>query len=146
MEMTISKAAKSAGVGVETIRFYERKGLIRQPLKPLTRGFRQYPESTISRIRFIRQARDIGFSLSEIGELLELRADPSADAGDIRLRAASKLGDVEAKIAELKRIRDALKSLVAACPGEGSLETCSIIEILDGSNGSTRAEAPSRQK
>ncbi len=75
-ELTISKAAKNAGVGVETIRFYERKGLIEQPPKPLDNGFRVYPEETVQRVRFIRQAQEIGFSLREIEELLSLRADP----------------------------------------------------------------------
>ena len=82
--VTISKAAKNAGVGVETIRFYERKGLIEQPPKPFGPGFREYPEEVVRRIRFIRQAQDIGFSLREIAELLSLRADPSADCSDVR--------------------------------------------------------------
>ena len=68
-ELTISKAAKNAGVGVETIRFYERKGLIEQPPKPLDNGFRVYPEETVQRVRFISQAQEIGFSLREIEEL-----------------------------------------------------------------------------
>ena len=84
MEMTISKAARAAGVGVETIRFYERKGLINQPLKPVDAGFRVYAEETVQRVRFIRQAQQIGFTLREIDELLALRADPSTDSSDVR--------------------------------------------------------------
>jgi len=80
--MRISDAAKAAGVGVETIRFYERKGLVAQPKKPiLGGGFRSYSRETVERIRFIRQAQEIGFSLKEIKELLSLRVDPDADCG-----------------------------------------------------------------
>ena len=86
-DMTISKAAHKAGVGVETIRFYERKGLIEQPLTPQDGGFRVYPDETVERLRFIRQAQEVGFSLREIDDLMSLRADPSADSGDVRERA-----------------------------------------------------------
>ncbi len=128
--MTIGKAARNAGVGVETIRFYERKGLIEQPPKPEGNGFRDYPIETVHRIRFIRQAQEIGFSLREIDELLSLRADPSADSSDVRDRAVAKLDQVDRKIQELGRIRAALKDLIAACPGHGALRKCSILESL----------------
>ena len=101
-DMTISKAARKAGVGVETIRFYERKGLIEQPPKPHGAGFRVYPEETVQRIRFIRQVQELGFSLRQIEELLSLRADPSADCGDVRERAQDKLEKVRRKIATLR--------------------------------------------
>jgi MerR family transcriptional regulator, copper efflux regulator len=128
--MTISKAARKAGVGVETIRFYERKGLIDQPLKPLDSGFRVYPEEAVQRIRFIRQAQEIGFSLREIDELMSLRADPSADCADVREQAVAKLEEVDHKIAHLEKIRGALEELIAACPGRGALRVCSIMETL----------------
>ncbi len=128
--LTIGKAARGAGVGVETIRFYERKGLIEQPRKPQDAGFRVYPEETVHRIRFIRQAQELGFSLREIQDLLSLRADPTADAGDVRARATAKLAEVGRKIAELERIRTALEDLIAACPGGGALRSCSIMESL----------------
>jgi len=86
-DLTIGKVAKIADVGVETIRFYERKGLINQPLKPLSGGYRIYPDEAVQRIRFIRQAQEIGFSLREIEELVSLRADPSAVCADVRERA-----------------------------------------------------------
>lgn len=130
--MTISKAARRAGVGVETIRFYERKGLIEQPVKPEISGYRTYPEETIERIRFIRQAQELGFSLQEIRELLSLRADPGADAADVRARATAKLDDVNDKIRRLRRIGQALETLIAACPGSGELGCCSIMEALGG--------------
>ena len=129
-ELTISKAAKNAGVGVETIRFYERKGLIEQPPKPLDTGFRVYLEETVQRVRFIRQAQEIGFSLREIEELLSLRADPSADCSDVRERAVAKLEEVDQKMEQLGRIRSDLDELIAVCLGRGALCACSIMEFL----------------
>ncbi len=128
--VTISRAARKAGVGVETIRFYERKGLIEQPAKPSAGGFRDYPPESVERIRFIRQAQELGFSLREAGELLSLRADPEADASDIRSHATAKLADVEGKIRRLAQIRKALETLIAACPGRGALRKCTILETL----------------
>ncbi len=130
-ELTIGRAARQAGVGVETIRFYERRGLIEQPPKPETSAFRVYSDDTVARIRFIRQAQELGFSLREVGELLGLRADPAADAADVRTRAAAKLEQVEEKIRQLERIRGALEALIAACPGQGELGRCSIMEALE---------------
>ena len=137
--LTISQAAAKAGVGVETIRFYERKGLIEQPPKPLDTGFRVYPEETVQRVRFIRQAQEIGFSLREIEELLSLRADPSADCSDVRERAAAKLEEVDQKMEQLGRIRSALNELIAACPGRGALRSCSIMESLVAATEGTSA-------
>ncbi|MCH7943880.1 MAG: MerR family DNA-binding protein [Proteobacteria bacterium] len=134
-ELIIGKAAMKAGVGVETIRFYERKGLIEQPPKPLDTGFRVYPAETVQRIRFIRQAQEIGFSLREIDELLSLRADPAADCAHVRERAAAKLEEVERKIEQLGRIRSALNELIAACPGRGALRECSIMASLISATG-----------
>jgi MerR family mercuric resistance operon transcriptional regulator len=128
--MTIGKAAGRAGVGVETIRYYERRGLIEQPPKPSGAGFREYPKATVERVRFIRQAQEIGFSLREIEELLSLRADPSADCADVREQAMAKLAEVDHKIERLEEVRDALEALIAACPGSGALRACSIMEAL----------------
>ncbi len=130
--MTISRAAREAGVGVETIRFYERKRLIEQPPKPKDSGFRDYPIETVRRIRFIRQAQDLGFALKEIDELLSLRADPSTDCADVRARASAKLEDVKVKIARLNAIQSALRDLLCACPGRGpAARFCSILEALE---------------
>jgi len=133
--MTISKAARQAGVGVETIRFYERKGLISQPAKPLDGGFRDYPPLTVERIRFIRQAQELGFSLREAGELLLLRADPNTDAANVRARAAAKLAEVEDKISRLSHMREALNTLIQACPGRGTLRQCTILDALANGAG-----------
>ncbi len=110
--------------------------MIEQPPKPENSGFRDYPFETVQRIRFIRQAQEIGFSLREIEELLSLRADPAADCSDVRERASTKLAEVNRKIAQLEEIRVALEGLIAACPGGGALRTCSIMETLasDGPN------------
>ena len=128
--MTIAHAAREAGVGVETIRFYERKGIIARPERPGDSGYRIYPRETVARIRMIRQAQRVGFTLAEIAELLTLRADPAADCADVRGRASVKLADVEQKIARLEQIRAALEELIAACPGRGALRHCSIMETL----------------
>ncbi len=135
----ISKAARKAGVGVETIRFYERKGLIEQPRRPSSSGYRLYPAETIRRIRFIRQAQELGFSLREIDELLSLRADPSSECGDVRARAQTKLNEVSEKIAQLDRIRAGLKQVIAACPGEGALRVCTIMEAFEGRDSTNAA-------
>ncbi len=129
--LTISKAANHAGVNVETIRFYERKGLIVQPLKPRDGGYRTYPNETIQRIRFIRQAQELGFSLREIEELLTLRAEPDTDCADVRKRASAKLEEVERKIVQLEKIGSALQTVIASCPSRGGLDSCSIIEAME---------------
>ena len=140
--MTISHAARQAEVGIETIRFYERRGLIKQPPKPVSSGFRVYPEETVQRIRFIRQAQEIGFSLREIDELLSLRADPAADSSDVRERAINKRAEVKQKIEHLQKIHGALEELISACPGKGALRQCSIMETLI--SASTRDVGASR--
>lgn len=128
--MTIGRAARQAGVGVETIRFYEREGLIEQPRKPEGAGVRLYPADLVERIRFIREAQRLGFSLREASELLALRADPDADCSDVREQASAKLRDVEQKIEQLRQLHAALESLIASCPGRGKLQACSIMDAL----------------
>lgn len=129
-ERTISRAAEQAGVGVETIRFYERRGLIKRPARPRSGGYRLYDDAVVERIRFIRQAQDLGFSLREIAELLSMRADPATDCRDVRARATRKRMNVDQKIADLQRIRDALDELIASCPGGGGLRSCTIMEAM----------------
>lgn len=128
-ELTIGKAAHEAGVNVETVRFYERRGLIKQP--PKGDGYRIYSAGMVKRIRFIREAQQIGFSLREIHELLSLRAEPSSDCADVRERALAKIEEVDRKMAELQRMRAALERVVAACPGRGALQSCTILEALE---------------
>lgn len=130
--MRIGTVAKRAGVGVETVRFYERQGLIDRPAKPANGGYRSYPPEIVDRIRLIRQAQSLGFSLKEIEELLSLKADPTADCADIRVRAQAKLREVNRKIDRLTAIQFALQNLLEACPGEGvAARFCSILEALE---------------
>lgn len=128
--LTIGGVAKRANVGVETIRFYEREGLISEPPRRAS-GYRVYPESTVDRLRFIKRAKDLGFSLREIKELLELRIAPGATCEQIKGRAKSKIGDIEEKMRTLKRMKQALDRLTEACSGNGSVSDCPILEALD---------------
>ncbi|GHE03970.1 hypothetical protein U879_21160 [Defluviimonas sp. 20V17] len=130
---SIGRAARATGVNVETIRFYERRGLVPQPPRP-TQGYREYGAETIERIRFIRHAQQIGFSLNDIRELLALRTDPGSDCSEVRLRAVAKLGDVNAKICRLQQMRAALETLIAACPGQGAVGSCSILNEIARQN------------
>jgi MerR family mercuric resistance operon transcriptional regulator len=123
---TIAAAARAAEVNIETIRFYERRGLIAQPARP-QQGVRHYPEDTIARLRFIREAQALGFTLAEITELLDLRADPSADCAEVRSRAVARRKDARTRIARLERIGAALDALIAACPSRGALGACTIL-------------------
>lgn len=125
----IGEAARAAGVGVETIRFYERRGLIEQPPKPL-HGPRRYPQATVNRIRALRQGQGLGLSLAEIDALLALRADPTADCGDVRSRAKAHLAEVERRRARLGEIADKLCELIAACPGQGAVRECAILDAF----------------
>lgn len=128
--LTIGRLARSAGVGVETIRFYEREGLLAQPNRRPS-GYRQYPADAVKRVRFIRHAKELGFSLSEIQELLELRMDPMTTCTDVRRRAQEKVADVGRRIAALEQIRSTLERLVRACRGKGPKEECPILAVLD---------------
>ena len=128
--LTIGTLAKRAGVGVETVRFYERRGLVRRPARPRT-GYRSYPEETVGRIRFILNAQALGFTLQEIIGLLALRLTAGTSCAAVRSRAAAKLADVKQRMADMGRIRVALEKLVAACPGRGALVSCTILENLD---------------
>ncbi len=129
--MRISQIARSAGVGVETVRFYERKKLIEQPHKPASGGFRAYPVEVATQIRFIRRAQNLGFSLKEVKELMSLRIDPEADCSEIRQRASVKRQEVMEKIEQLHRVRDALDTVIESCPGRGSTRACSILDELE---------------
>ena len=129
--LTIGTAAREAGVGVETVRFYERQKLIERPPKPEGAGVRRYSFETIARIRFIREAQQLGFSLREIRELLALRADPSTDCSKVREQALAKLHEVHDKVERLRNIGAALETLIASCPGQGGLRACSIIDALE---------------
>lgn len=128
--LTIGKLARMAGIGIETIRFYEREGLIPDPPRRAS-GYRQYPEQSVRRVRFIRGAKDLGFSLKEIRELLSLRASPRACCADVRRRAESKVDNIDGKIQSLRAMRKALSTLIKQCSGHAPVSECPILESLD---------------
>ena len=128
--LTIGALAKRSGVGVETVRFYERRGLVRRPTRPHA-GYRAYPEEVIARIRFIRNAQALGFTLQEVKDLLALRVTAGTSCAAVRSRATAKAADVKRRLAELERIGKALEKLIAVCPGRGALANCTILDALD---------------
>ena len=128
--LTIGQVARSAGVGVETVRFYEREGLLDEPPRRPS-GYRQYGESIVGRLQFIRRAKELGFTLSEIKELLSLRLDPSTSCADVKSRAEVKIADIDEKIRTLQRMKKALEKLTKACSGRGPTSECPILEALD---------------
>lgn len=128
--LTIGKVAHIAGIGIETIRFYEGKGLIPEPPRKES-GYRQYPENIILRIRFIIRAKELGFSLKEIKELLSLRASPKAKCEDVRIRSEEKLKDIGDKIRSLRAMQRALSRLIGQCTGNAPATDCPILESLD---------------
>lgn len=128
--LTIGKLSRAAGTGVETIRYYEREGLLEPPARSAS-GYRHYAREVVARLRFIRQAKELGFSLREIKELLSLRMQPDTTCADIRKRARQKIAAVDLKIEDLRRIRDALVRLASACRGKGPTSECPILEALE---------------
>lgn len=129
-KITIGKAAAAAGVNVETIRFYQRRGLLVEPPKVLG-GFRYYDEATVARVRFIKRAQALGFSLKEVLSLLAL--EQSTACSQTHEAAVRKLQLVEERINDLKRIRLTLKNLVQQCQAGPAAFSCPIIESLTGS-------------
>ena len=127
--MTIGRLAKQVGVNIDTIRYYERNGLTPKPVRRAS-GYREYEAADVSRLRFILRAKELGFTLAEIGELLSLSAD--RDVRGVKRRAEERLDQVEHKIKELQRVRKGLKTLIDACPGHGALESCPIVTALSG--------------
>lgn len=130
MQLTIGNVAKSTGVTVETLRFYESQGLIAAPPRSDS-GYRQYPPETVKRVQFIQHAKEVGFTLKDIGELLALRREPGTSCADVKLRATSKIEEVDKKIKDLQRIRLALGRMVLKCSGRGPAGACPILEELD---------------
>lgn len=126
--LMIGQVASQTGVGVETIRFYERQGLLDPPTRRAS-GYRQYDEDVVTRIRFIRRGKELGFSLTEIDELLKLRVDPDACA-ETKRRVDEKIGQIDEKIRDLQRVRDALSDLASTCGESRDTSQCPILEAL----------------
>lgn len=128
--LTIGQLAKKAHVNVETIRYYERRGLMPEPSRRQS-GYRQYSQDAVARLQFIRRAKELGFSLTEISELFSLRVDPHTTCGDVKRHAQAKIADIEEKIESLVKMKLALVRLTASCRGRGPASECPILEALD---------------
>lgn len=129
--LTIGQLAREAGIGIETVRFYERRGLIEDPPRRES-GYRQYPPESVARLRFIRRAKELGFSLDEIGDLLVLRSRPGENRDRVRAKARAKIEDIERRIADLTRMKTTLTELADACACRRDSDDCPILEALDG--------------
>ncbi|WP_226469473.1 heavy metal-responsive transcriptional regulator [Luteimonas panaciterrae] len=127
--MKIGELAQRVGVGIDTVRYYERQGLLPLPARRDS-GYRSFEASDVARLRFVRRAKALGFTLGEIRDLLSLSDHREDDMAGLKATAAEKLAEIEVKIAELGRIRDGLKALVDACPGHGALDRCPILNAL----------------
>ena len=132
LSMTIGELARRAGVNTQTVRFYEREGLIPEPGRGAS-GYRQYPPVMVERVRFIRAAKAVGFTLEEIAELLSLRVRRGASCADVRKRAESKVADIDAKLEALRRMRSVLAQMVASCSGRCAIRNCAILEAIEAS-------------
>lgn len=130
MTLTIGNLAEQAAVNVQTLRYYERRGLLPPP--PRTEGgYRQYPPGSVARVRFIRRAQRLGFSLKEIAELLELRVHPRRSCTEMRRKAEVKRAEIDRKIRSLRDLRGALEDLIEACASNTPTMECPIIESLE---------------
>ncbi len=128
--LTRGELARQSEVSLETLRYYEQRGLIPKPPRSHS-NYRLYPEEAVRRVRFIKPAQGLGFTLKEIHELLVLRAEKSADCADVLAVAQAKIDDIDAKIHELQAMREALTRVASTCKGRGSLTECPILDALD---------------
>lgn len=128
--LSTGKLAQAANVNVETLRYYERRGLLPEPPRRDS-GYRAYPPESVDRLRFIKGAQALGFTLEEIQELLELRVDEHATSGEVRSRAQDKVAQISEKIRALEEMRDALSHLIEQCSGEGPMSDCPILEAME---------------
>lgn len=133
--LSIGEVARAAGLGVETVRFYEKTALIGMPTRTAS-GYRQYRPEVVREVQFIKAAKGLGFTLKEIRELLSLRVTKGKACTAVRRRALEKMATVESKLAELRRVRDALSALVAACARSESSSSCALLDALDAQEGS----------
>ena len=128
--LTIGRLAKEAGVNLETVRFYERRGLLPRPPRSSS-GYRLFPADAARRLRFIRRAQELGFSLKEIGELLSLRVSRKTSSAAIRARAEAKIVDIQEKIGSLQSMKKTLEKLTKVCDGCAPLAECPILDSLE---------------
>lgn len=131
MMLKIGQVARRTGLSVETIRYYQRLGLIAEASRTAS-GYRQFEPGVVRRLEFVRRAQALGFSLQEIRDLLELRLSPDGSAAEVRQQAEAKLADIRAKIVDLERMRAALETLTRSCRRAGATDDCPILKALDG--------------
>ena len=129
--LTVSQVAKRGGINLQTVRYYERQGLL-APMSRTEAGYRLFSFDAVRRIRFIKRAQELGFFLHEIKDLLSLRIDAHTTQAEIRKRTQAKIADVEQKIGHLQAIHASLLRMAEDCSGCGSLKDCPILECLDG--------------
>lgn len=128
---TIGQLAKNAGVNIDTIRYYERRGLMPEPDRRES-GYRQYGEKDYQRLQFILHAKELGFTLKEISELFNLKLDEDTTCRDVKNRVELKIADVDQKIARLQDIKNALEQLAAKCQGsDARTSECPILDVID---------------
>ncbi len=141
--MQIGQLARQADVAVDTVRYYERCGLLAAPARRPS-GYRSYEASDLERLRFIRRGKELGFTLEEVRELLRLNQDAGAERGQVRALVSRRLADVDRQLAALHRVRETLAGLEASCSGHGPVSGCPIIaKVLEGSTGDeSTATAP----
>ena len=126
--MKIGQLSRASGLPIDTIRYYENQGVLPQPERQVSSGYRLYDNIDVERLQFIRRAKELGFTLTEIRDLMAMTQGD--DVAAIRDAAVAKLEDVEQRLQDLGRIRDGLKSLVDACPGTGKIDACPIVHAL----------------
>ncbi len=132
--LKVGEVAKQAGVNVQTMHYYERRGLLPRPPRTDS-NYRAYSEETVLRVRFIKRAQELGFTLKEIKALLSLRAAPRTRCTDVRNRAEAKLQDIDDKVRTLQAMRKALTKLIGECSGKGPVTQCPILEAFDSEDG-----------
>lgn len=132
--LKVGEVAKQAGVNLQTVHYYERRGLLPRPPRTDS-NYRAYPQDAVKRVRFIKRAQELGFSLNEIKELLSLRATPRTRSADVRKRAEAKALDIDTKIRTLRAMRRGLSKMLNECSGKGPATQCPILEALDSETG-----------
>jgi len=130
---TIGEVARRARVGIDTVRYYERNHLLPEAARRLS-GYREYHLDDVHRLRFIRRAKELGFTLAEIRGLLTLSSDRERGVRGVKARAEARVAEIERRIRELQQVRRGLRRLIDACPGHGALEGCPILNTLGKEN------------
>jgi Hg(II)-responsive transcriptional regulator len=128
--LRIGEVAARAGVNIQTLRYYERRGLLEVPQRTAS-GYREYPAETVRLIRFVKRAQDLGFTLKEVEELIALRDAKGRKRSEVRSLAEAKMRDIDKKLAQLQAMRSALFTMVESCACRDGRPTCPILEALD---------------